>query len=211
MALPSDAPVDAVETAPSASDESLARPHVGPGVTWTLIIAGTVGAVAAGALLVEKLLMATDSTYSPSCSINPILSCGSVMTSWQAEVFGVPNPLIGLAAFPVLLTTGVAVLAGARLRWWYWTGLLVGTLAGAVFIHWLAWQSLYDIGALCPYCLVVWVVTMSALVAVAAVFARHGRLPRFIGSYAPTLVVAWVVLIALLALVRFRAEWAALL
>jgi uncharacterized membrane protein len=38
----------------------------------------------------------------PSCSINPILSCGSVMTTPEAEAFGIPNLLIGIAGFAVV-------------------------------------------------------------------------------------------------------------
>ena len=33
-----------------------------------------------------------------------------------------------------------------------------------MFVHWLIFQSLYRIGALCPYCMVVWAVTISLLV-----------------------------------------------
>ena len=84
-----------------------------------------------------------------------MLSCGSVMTSPQASVFGFPNPVIGVVGFTVVLTTGVAILAGARLARWYWAGLQVGATAASVFVHWLVFQSLYRIGALCPDCLVV--------------------------------------------------------
>lgn len=31
--------------------------------------------------------------------------------------------------------------------------------AGFAFVHWLIFQTLYRIGALCPYCMAVWVVT----------------------------------------------------
>ena len=55
---------------------------------------------------------------------------------------------------------------------WYWIGLTIGTLIGAAFVHWLIFQSLYRIGALCPYCMVVWVVTISLLVVVASIVFR---------------------------------------
>ena len=29
-----------------------------------------------------------------------------------------------------------------------------------VFVHWLIYQSVFVIGALCPYCMVVWAVTI---------------------------------------------------
>lgn len=71
-----------------------------------------------------------------------MLNCGSIVRTNQAEVLGFPNPLIGLAAFPVLATTGAALLAGARLRRWYCLGLQAGATAGVVFVGWLIFQSL---------------------------------------------------------------------
>ena len=44
-----------------------------------LVVGGLVGLVAAAVLLVERIHLAEDPTYVPSCSINPILSCGNVM------------------------------------------------------------------------------------------------------------------------------------
>ena len=55
---------------------------------------------------------------------------------------------------------------------WYWAGLTVGTVLGAVFVHWLIFQSLYRIGALCPYCMLVWSVTIPLLVVVASIALR---------------------------------------
>ncbi len=113
----------------------------------------------------------------PSCSINPVLSCGSVMITPQASVFGFPNPLIGIVSFTVVLVTGVLAVAKVRLPRWYWAGLAIGTLLGAVFVHWLIFQSLYRIGALCPYCMVVWAVTIPLLVVTASI-ALHPQRQR---------------------------------
>ena len=41
--------------------------------------------------------------------------------------------------------------------------------SASVFMHWLIFQSLYRIGALCPYCMVVWAVTIPLLVVVASI------------------------------------------
>ena len=65
---------------------------------WVLI-AGVVGLAAALTLTVEKIEMLINPAYVPSCSINPVLSCGSVMVTPQASAFGFPNPLIGIVAF----------------------------------------------------------------------------------------------------------------
>nr|WP_221316635.1 vitamin K epoxide reductase family protein [Saccharopolyspora gloriosae] len=127
---------------------------------WLYLIGGAIGLVAAAALLIEKINKLGNPAYVPSCSFNPIVSCGSVMDSTQAALFGFPNPLIGVAAFPVLITVGAVLLAGFAAPRWFWLGLQLGTALGVVFVHWLIAQSLYEIGALCPYCMVVWVVTI---------------------------------------------------
>lgn len=125
-----------------------------------LVAGGTIGLVAAVTLLIEKIALLEDPNYVPSCSINPILSCGSIMRTPQAEVFGFPNPIIGVAGFAAVATIGLALLAGAVPRRWFWLGLQAGVTFGVVFVHWLAFQSIYRIDALCPYCMVVWAVTI---------------------------------------------------
>ena len=55
--------------------------------------------IAAATLLIEKIELIEDPSYVPSCSINPILSCGSIMVTDQAEIFGFPNPILGIIGF----------------------------------------------------------------------------------------------------------------
>ncbi|MBM4569093.1 Vitamin K epoxide reductase [Rhodococcus hoagii] len=126
---------------------------------WLLSIAGLIGLVAAFILTMEKFALAANPNHVPSCSLNPVLNCGSVMSTPQAVVFGFPNSLLGIAGFSMIAATGVGMVAGARYARWYWLGLQVGLTAAVVFVHWLIYQSLYVIGALCPYCIVVWAVT----------------------------------------------------
>lgn len=126
----------------------------------TLAIGGMVGFGASFVLAVEKFLLLQNPAFEPSCNINPLLSCGSVMITPQASVFGFPNPLLGIAGFAIVMTIGMAVLAGASFKRWFWLGLQVGAILGVIFIHWLFSQSVYVIGALCPYCMVVWAVMM---------------------------------------------------
>lgn len=128
---------------------------------WLLIIAGTIGLICAFIIMYEKIALLQNPQYTPSCNLNPVISCGSVMASDQAHAFGFPNPIIGLIAFPVVMASGVVLLGGATLKRWYWLGLQAGSLFGVLFVHWLFYQSVYTIHALCPYCMVVWVVTIS--------------------------------------------------
>lgn len=159
-----------------ADDESASAPaersgpwftalcRVGPGASIAVLLSGIIGLVASATLTVERFHLLTDPNYTPSCSINPIISCGSVMVKPQAAIFGFPNPLIGIAAFAVIVVTGVLSVARIELPRWYWLGQSLATAAGFVMINWLAFQSVYNIHALCPYCMVVWTVTPIILV-----------------------------------------------
>lgn len=132
----------------------------GRGLGALLAIGGFIGLTAAVVLLVEKVELIKNPDYIPSCSINPILSCGSVMTTSQAEAFGIPNPILGIAGFAAIGVVGAALLSGATFHRWFWLGVQAGVTFAVVFVHWLMYQSLYVIGALCPYCMVVWAVTI---------------------------------------------------
>ena len=188
---------------------------VGRGTVWSLTLAGLTGLAAAFVLLVEKIALLTDPTYVPSCSINPVLSCGSVMNTDQAAAFGFPNPILGVAGFTALLTVGVVLMARVSLPGWFWWGIQAGTTFGVVFVHWLIFQSLYRIGALCPYCMIVWVAAITAFAAATAHNVRTGRLPvparlRGIASYGPIVVTVWLVVIAGLIVIQFWDYWGTL-
>jgi uncharacterized membrane protein len=179
---------------------------------WVLI-AGVLGLTAAITLTVEKIEILINPDYVPSCSINPVLSCGSVMITPQASAFGFPNPLIGVVSFAVVVVTGVLAIAKVRLPRWYWGGLAVGTLLGVAFIHWLIFQSLYRIGALCPYCMVVWAVTVPLLVVVAAIALQprlENGVARFVHQWRWSLVTLWFTALTLMILVRFWNYWSTL-
>jgi uncharacterized membrane protein len=124
-------------------------------------VGGLVGAVVALVLLIDKITLLEDPTFVPSCSIDPVLSCGTIMRTWQASLFGFPNPVIGLLTYPVAAAMGALVLGGVALPRWAWWGLQAGTTLGLLLIHWLIVQSLVVIGALCPWCMVAWVATIA--------------------------------------------------
>jgi uncharacterized membrane protein len=184
---------------------------------WWVLTGGVVGLVASIALTVEKIRILLNPSYVPSCNINPIVSCGSVMTTPQASVLGFPNSLIGMVAFTVIVVTGVLAVAKVRLPQWYWAGVAAGSLVGAAFVHWLIFQSLYRIGALCPYCMVVWVVTISLLVVVSTVAFRpagdgpNSVLMRELYRWRWSIAALWFTALFLLILVRFWDYWSTLL
>ena len=159
------------------STQGSARPRLDRSAAMILIIGGTLGLLAAVELTIEKVRVLSDSTYVPTCDINPVLSCGSVITTPQAEAFGFPNPILGLIGFSVAITLGVIIATGTTLPRWVWLGLNAGALLGFAFVQWLVWQSLYSIGALCPWCMVVWTVTAPIAIWVTAANLASGRIP----------------------------------
>lgn len=120
---------------------------------WILIVGGIIGLVSSFVLSWDKLEYLKNPNFVPNCDLNPVISCGSVMVSKQANVLGFPNPWIGLAAFSALITIGLAIVAGAKFKRWFWLGLEAGLVAGMGFALWLLLESIYSINALCPYCL----------------------------------------------------------
>ena len=143
---------------------------------WVLIIGGFFGLLAAFELTLEKIAVTADPNYIPECDINPVLSCGSIITTDQASAFGFPNPILGLIGFPVVISMGVLLLSKVELPRWVWLGLNLGALFGFGFAIWLITQSLYVIGALCPWCMVVWAATIPVFWMVTADNAAAGRL-----------------------------------
>ena len=181
---------------------------------WWVLIAGVIGLAASATLLVEKVEMLKNGAYVPTCSINPVLSCGSVMVTPQASVLGPPNPLYGVVAFTLVMVTGVLVVFGLKLPRWYWIGLMAGTAAGTAFVHWLIFQTLYRIGALCPYCMVVWSVTIPLLVVVSSIALQPlagNPVARVLHHWRWPLVALWFTAVLLLILVRFWDYWSTLI
>lgn len=153
-------------------------------VPYILIVGGIIGLICSFIITQDKLDLAENPHFIPSCNLNPIISCGSVMSSKQGSLFGFPNPWIGLAAFAVLVTIGVAMLAGAQFKRWFWVGLETGIILGLAFAYWLLFESVYRIKALCPYCLTVDVVVITTFwyISLYTLQEGHIKLPaRLIG------------------------------
>ncbi|MFG2225612.1 vitamin K epoxide reductase family protein [Streptomyces sp. NPDC048644] len=189
----------------------------GRGLAWLLVITGALGTLMSWIITIDKFELLKDPNFKPACSLNPIISCGNIMQSAQAEVFGFPNPMAGLIAFPVVIAIGVGLLAGARYRRWYWIGLNVGTLLGTVFCMWLMSQSLYEINSLCVWCTLTWCVTLLMFWYTTAHNIKHGIIPTPAGVRNAVLEFHWVVpvlwygVIALLILTKWWSYWSSLI
>jgi uncharacterized membrane protein len=181
-------------------------------IPWLLVGSGVIGLIASFVISYDKVKLLENPHFQPSCNLNPIISCGNVMQSSQGSAFGFPNPWIGLAAFGALLTIGVAILAGAHFKRWFWVGLQIGTVLGLAFVHWLFFQSVYRIGSLCPYCMAVWVAVITTFWYVLLYNLQQGHLSlsdkfkpaeNFMRRHHLDILILWLLIITVLILKRF--------
>lgn len=160
--MPSISPVSGSHAQERAADPLSTAERTVPAMTrnrpfgWLLVITGVVGWLASGTLVLEKLEVLKDPNHTTVCDVNPWISCGQVMQTWQSSLFGFPNMFIGIVAFAITITVGMALLSGATFARWYWLGLQAGVTLGFAFVVWLWSQALYAIHILCPFCMIVW-------------------------------------------------------
>ncbi|MEV8511468.1 vitamin K epoxide reductase family protein [Dactylosporangium sp. NPDC051484] len=133
--------------------------HANAWLFTTMLVSSCLSLLASFVLSVEAVTLAADPNANLSCNINSVISCGTVGSAWQSHLFGFPNAFLGLIAEPVVITLAVASLAGVRFPRGFMFAAQVVYTVGLVFAYWLLYQSMFHIGALCPWCLLVTVST----------------------------------------------------
>jgi uncharacterized membrane protein len=178
-----DAPA-AAPAAATAATKSAALPRMARNrpLGWLMVITGVIGWLASGTLVLEKLEVLKDPNHATVCDVNPWISCGQVMQTWQSSVFGFPNMFIGIVAFAIIITVGMSLLSGATFARWYWAGLQAGVTLGFAFVVWLWSQALYVIHILCPFCMIVWAAMIPLFVWVTIRNISHGVIPMPAGA-----------------------------
>jgi len=164
-----------------------------------LIIGGAIGLFSSFELTVDKFRVLTNPQAELSCDMNFLVQCSTNLASSQGAVFGFPNPIIGLIAFTAPIVVGVAILAGAKFARWFWLLFTVGIALGFAFIIWLMSQSIFVLGTLCIWCMIVWAVTIPMFWTVTLFTLREGVIPS--GTRARRMFAAaysWVPFITLL-------------
>ncbi len=192
----------------SKSDVVLAR--------WLAVLAA-IGISAALILSIEKIEILLEPSYVASCSLSPVVACSPVIASPQASAFGFPNSFIGIFGFTAVFTAAMTIGAGARrLTKAWWRTLFGGISFGAGFCTWLFYQGVFDIGKLCLYCMLVWLVTfamfwLTVAFCVENKYLNFGKgLNKFI-SYKYELIASTYALIIMLLFYRWSDYWLSLL
>ena len=142
-----------------------------------LIFAGLIGLWASFQLMIEKIHTLEDPGAVLSCDFSIVLQCAKNLDSAQGELFGFPNPILGLVGFMAPVVVGAAILAGARFNSWFWVTFNLGVAGAFTLCMWLAYQSIFNLSTLCPWCMVVWSVTIPMFWAVTLRNIAVGAIP----------------------------------
>jgi uncharacterized membrane protein len=187
---------------------------------WLMVAAGAIATVASTMLAIEVFDRLKNPHFVPICNLNPILSCTSVADSTQAHAFGFPNYFIGIAGYAAVTAIGVGLLAGGRFKKWFWQLVEAGLLLAVLFLSWLQFETIYRIGALCVFCMIVWVATIPTFWYVTLYNFRTGNLnpPRraqravnFAQRHHGDILLLWFLIIIGLILKRFWYYWSTLI
>ena len=174
-----------------------------------LIVTGAVGWYVALALTLDKFAVLTNPDADLDCNISVIVQCGKNLGSWQGAILGFPNPIIGLGGFVAPIAVGVALLAGAAFARWFWIAFNIGVAGAFAFCLWLAYQSIFNLGTLCPWCMLVWSMVIPMFWALTLFNAREGRfgsglvrLGDRLYGWVPVITLAGYLIIAIVAQLR---------
>jgi|GEM_PF-1574116 len=183
---------------------------------WLTTLAA-IGISASFILSIEKIELLTEPNHVASCSLSPIVSCSPVIASPQASALGLPNSFIGIFAYTAVFAAAMTIAAGAiKLKRAWWRALLGGVVFGAGFASWLFYQGVFEIGKLCLYCMLVWLVTFAMLWLTTAycIEKKHinlgTKLNKLLSHRAELIAVTYVVIFILL-FQRWADYWVSLL
>lgn len=181
-----------------------------------LSVAGLLGLLAAFVLTLEKIKSLTQPDEAASCDFSVIVQCSANLSSSAGSLFGFPNPIIGLMAWPFVLATAILLIFSARIPKIWWYGFFAGVTGALIFVTWLQYQSIMILGTLCPWCMVTWIAVIPTWLATLAHTGSLGlwssKASKFFQAlkpYVPLIALLWFVAIALWA--QLRLDWIATL
>jgi uncharacterized membrane protein len=146
-----------------------------------MLISSILSLTASLVLSIDAVALAKNPAAELSCNFSKHISCSTVGLSWQASLLGFPNAFLGLIAEPVVITIAIACLTGLVFpRGFMLTAQAIYTI-GLLFAFWLFYEAYFQIGALCPWCLVVTVTTTLVFTSMTRVNILEGNI-RFPGA-----------------------------
>ena len=149
------------------------RPRARTVILWiaTAVIAWVVSFL----LYLEYIGQLTDAAPAISCSFSAFITCGPNLLSPAGNLLGFTNAILGIVLFLGPVFAGVGALAApGGMRAWYWRVFALFVLGGYALVHVFASRSIFEFGSLCPWCMIVWLMTIPLFWSVAGWTLRAG-------------------------------------
>jgi uncharacterized membrane protein len=152
-----------------------------------LIVGGLLGLLASFELTLDKFQAILAPHSHLSCDFGLLVQCGKNLASAEGSAFGFPNPIIGLVCFPAPVFVGVSVF--------------------------LITVSIFTLGTLCPWCMLVWSVVIPMFVATTLFNLSRGHLGSAAGvrrfgsalyGWTPLITLLLYVVVAVIAQLRLN-------
>lgn len=192
----------------AAPDVPTFRPGTRTAILW--IVTAAVSWTVSFLLYREYVGQLSDAPPMLSCNISPFITCGPNLLAPAGNLLGFTNAILGMTLFlgPIFASVGALASPGG-MRAWYWRVFAVFVLGGYVLVHVFAYRSIFEFGSLCPWCLIVWLMTIPLFWSVAGWTLSAGvwgtgarRVGALIGSWLVLIVVVDYVVIAVAAQVQ---------
>ena len=172
------------------------RPGAGTAFLW--IVTAAIAWVVSFLLYREYIGQLTDAEPLISCNISPLVTCGPNLLSPAGNLLGFTNAILGMLLFLAPILAAISALASpSGMRPWYWRLYALGVLGGFALVHMFAVRSIFEFGSLCPWCMVVWLMTIPLFWSVAGWTLSAGvwgAAPKRLGAG----ITRWIVPITLL-------------
>lgn len=180
----------------------------------SMLVGALLSLLASFVLSVDAIKLAENPDAALACSINVVVNCATVATHESASMFGFPNSFLGIMAESIVITVAIAGLMGVVFPRKFMFVAQLGYTAGFIFALYLLYLSVFVIGALCPWCLLVTVTTTFVFFAITRYNIRENnlylpkdlqkKLEGFVAKdYDRVLMMTIVVLIAALIIVKY--------
>lgn len=185
-----------------------------------LILAGVVGLVASFTLTLDKIKLLENPAFVPGCSLNPIVTCTSAMSSAQATTLGVPNSMVGIILYTALIVVSASMLIGVIYSRRVLQIVTFVGLCGFLFTNYLILQSVLVLHVICPWCFTVWITTPLVLLSLVKIMEKQtpskhtshlGKLIAFIIKNINLLILIWYACLIFLLAFVFREYWGTIL
>lgn len=144
---------DSLDTAPEPTPR-----FIGPWIE--MLVSSMLGLLASFVLSIDALVLAENPNADLSCNVSSTISCGTVGTSWQAELLGFPNAFLGILFESIVIAFAIAGLGRTIFPRWYMLGIQGLYTIALAFAYWLFFQAYFVIGAMCPWCLLITATTL---------------------------------------------------